>query len=75
MTSKTVLTPLFRTATARGKAEQADYAAVCAREDSGEARSCAQQFDPQFLQPGQCCYTSLPSSRGVRLQTLLSNGF
>ena len=43
---------MFRTATARGKAEQADYTAVCAREDSGEARSCAQQFDPQFLQPG-----------------------
>ena len=44
---------LFRTATARGKAEQADYAAVCAREDSSEARSCARQFDPQFLQPGE----------------------
>merc|ERR550539_1455051 len=43
---------ISRTATARGKAEQADYAAVCAREDSSEARSCAQQFDPQFLQPG-----------------------
>ena len=43
---------MSRTATARGKAEQADYTAVCAREDSGEARSCAQQFDPQFLQPG-----------------------
>jgi len=43
---------ISRTATARGKAEQADYTAVCAREDSGEARSCAQQFDPQFLQPG-----------------------
>ena len=26
----------FRTATARGKAEQADYAAVCANEDSSE---------------------------------------
>ena len=26
----------FRTATARGKAEQADYAAVCANEDSTE---------------------------------------
>ena len=43
----------LRTATARGKAEQADYAAVCAREDSGEARSAAHQLDPQFLQPGQ----------------------
>ena len=43
----------LRTATARGKAEQADYAAVCAREDSSEARGCAQNFDPNFHQPGQ----------------------
>ena len=50
---------MFRTATARGKAEQADYTAVCAREDSGEARSCAQQFDPQFLQPGNTEHHSL----------------
>ena len=42
-----------RTATARGKAEQADYAAVCAREDSTEARTCAQTFDPNFHQPGK----------------------
>ena len=42
----------FRTATARGKAEQADYAAVCAREDSSEARACAQTFAPEFQQPG-----------------------
>merc|ERR1711892_966182 len=37
---------------ARGKAEQADYAAVCAREDSSEARACAQTFAPEFQQPG-----------------------
>lgn len=42
---------ISRTATARGKAEQADYAAVCAREDSSEARGCAQNFDPNFHQP------------------------
>merc|ERR1719378_819269 len=43
---------ISRTATARGKAEQADYAAVCAREDSTEARGCANTFDPNFHQPG-----------------------
>jgi len=42
---------ISRTATARGKAEQADYAAVCAREDSTEARGCANTFDPNFHQP------------------------
>merc|ERR1712106_1063096 len=42
---------ISRTATARGKAEQADYAAVCAREDSSEARACAQTFAPEFQQP------------------------
>merc|ERR1719317_561390 len=42
---------ISRTATARGKAEQADYAAVCAREDSSEARNCAQNFAPEFQQP------------------------
>merc|ERR1719290_754546 len=42
---------ISRTATARGKAEQADYAAVCAREDSGEARNCAKTFAPEFHQP------------------------
>merc|ERR1719310_84378 len=42
---------ISRTATARGKAEQADYAAVCARDDSTEARGCAQNFDPNFHQP------------------------
>merc|ERR1719412_692628 len=42
---------ISRTATARGKAEQADYAAVCAREDSSEARGCANSFAPNFQQP------------------------
>ena len=46
-----------RTATARGKAEQADYAAVCAREDSGEARNCAKTFAPEFHQPGKLALT------------------
>jgi len=47
---------ISRTATARGKAEQADYAAVCAREDSSEARACAQTFAPEFQQPdGEAC--------------------
>ena len=41
-----------RTATARGKAEQADYAAACATEDSAEARTCASNFAPEFKQPG-----------------------
>merc|ERR550532_3940572 len=42
---------ISRTATARGKAEQADYAAVCANEDSSEARTCASNFAPEFKQP------------------------
>ena len=44
---------MCRTATARGKAEQADYAAVCAREDAGEARACATQFAPDFGLSGE----------------------
>lgn len=43
---------ISRTATARGKAEQADYAAVHAKEDSSDARSCAGTFAPDFQQPG-----------------------
>jgi len=43
---------ISRTATARGKAEHADYASGCAREDSTEARTCAQTFAPDFKQPG-----------------------
>ena len=43
---------MLRTATARGKAEQADYAAVCARDDSTEARACALKLAPDFGKPG-----------------------
>ncbi|KAL7637806.1 UNVERIFIED_CONTAM: hypothetical protein RMT77_011418 [Armadillidium vulgare] len=43
---------ISRTATARGKAEQADIAAVHAREDSDMARIFAKQFAPDFHQPG-----------------------
>jgi junctophilin len=43
---------ISRTATARGKAEQADYAAVCARDDSTEARACALKLAPDFGRPG-----------------------
>jgi len=39
---------ISRTATARGKAEQADYGAACANEDAHEARHCAQQLAPDF---------------------------
>jgi len=39
---------ISRTATARGKAEQADYVAVCAGEDAAEARACAQSLAPDF---------------------------
>jgi len=42
----------YRTATARGKAEQADIAALQAREDSDLARDTAKQFAPDFYQPG-----------------------
>ncbi|XP_022241833.1 junctophilin-1-like [Limulus polyphemus] len=43
---------ISRTATARGKAEQADISAVHAREDSDFARLIAQQFAPEFQQSG-----------------------
>ncbi|XP_042879503.1 junctophilin-1-like isoform X3 [Penaeus japonicus] len=43
---------ISRTATARGKAEQADIYAVHAREDSDIARIFAKQFAPDFHQPG-----------------------
>ncbi|KAF2350620.1 MORN motif [Trinorchestia longiramus] len=43
---------ISRTATARGKAEQADIAAVHARQDSDVARVFAKQFAPEFQQPG-----------------------
>ena len=42
----------YRTATARGKAEQSDIAAAHAREDSEIARVIAKQFAPDFHQPG-----------------------
>ncbi len=38
----------FRTATARGKAEQADVAAVHAREDGQMAVKCAHQYQNQI---------------------------
>ncbi|XP_042204277.1 junctophilin-1-like isoform X2 [Homarus americanus] len=43
---------ISRTATARGKAEQADISAVHARDDSDVARVFAKQFAPDFHQPG-----------------------
>ncbi|CAG9863339.1 unnamed protein product [Phyllotreta striolata] len=41
-----------RTATARGKAEQADIAAAHAKEDSDIAENVAKQYAPDFKQPG-----------------------
>ncbi|XP_065572609.1 junctophilin-1-like isoform X2 [Artemia franciscana] len=41
-----------RTATSRGKAEQADIAAMHAREDADMARLIAKQLAPDFDQPG-----------------------
>lgn len=41
-----------RTATARGKAEQADIAAAHAKEDSDIAEGVAKQYAPDFKQPG-----------------------
>ncbi|CAG7837111.1 unnamed protein product [Allacma fusca] len=43
---------ISRTATARGKGEQADIEATRAREDSEVARIIAKQFAPDFHQPG-----------------------
>ncbi|XP_023224547.1 junctophilin-1-like [Centruroides sculpturatus] len=43
---------ISRTATARGKAEQADVSALHAREDMDIARLVAKQFAPEFHQPG-----------------------
>jgi hypothetical protein len=42
----------FRTTTAKDRAEQANYVASQAREDSNIARAHALQFDPNFYQPG-----------------------
>ncbi|ODN03851.1 Junctophilin-3 [Orchesella cincta] len=47
---------ISRTATARGKAEQADIAAAHAREDSEIARVIAKELAPDFLQPGKCIW-------------------
>ncbi|XP_050306820.1 junctophilin-1 [Anthonomus grandis grandis] len=43
---------ISRTATARGKAEQADIAAAQARDDSEIAETVARQYAPDFKQPG-----------------------
>lgn len=43
---------ISRTATARGKAEQADISALNAREDTDIARLVAKQHAPEFHQPG-----------------------
>ncbi|KAK4879796.1 hypothetical protein RN001_007942 [Aquatica leii] len=43
---------ISRTATARGKAEQADIAADHARSDSDVAQAVARQYAPDFKQPG-----------------------
>jgi len=59
---------ISRTATARGKAEQADYAAVCARDDSAEARACAQTLAPEFGKPGGGGALSLEGGGGVELE-------
>lgn len=43
---------ITRTATARGKAEQADIAAAQAKDDSDIATTVARQYAPDFKQPG-----------------------
>ena len=43
---------IYRTATARGKAEQADTAAKQARHDAEIAKLVARQFAPEFHLPG-----------------------
>merc|ERR1719187_721493 len=59
---------ISRTATARGKAEQADYAAVCARDDSAEARACAQTLAPEFGKPGGALSLEGGGGGGVELE-------
>lgn len=44
---------MYRTATARGKAEQADIAAVHGKQDSDVARVFAKQFAPEFTPGGK----------------------
>ncbi|XP_068216877.1 junctophilin-1 isoform X1 [Palaemon carinicauda] len=55
---------ISRTATARGKAEQADISAVHAREDSDIARIFAKQFAPDFHQPGVDAIKANLAARG-----------
>ncbi|XP_043190018.1 junctophilin-1-like [Amphibalanus amphitrite] len=55
---------ISRTATARGKAEQADIAAIHSREDSDVARIHAKQFAPEFHQPGSDVVRSRLEARG-----------
>lgn len=47
---------IFRTATARGKAELADMSADQAREDFEIARNTAKQFAPDFNLPSNCLF-------------------
>ncbi|XP_037792931.1 junctophilin-1-like [Penaeus monodon] len=54
---------ISRTATARGKAEQADMYAVHAREDSDIARIFAKQFAPDFHQAGVAAQEAAGSRR------------
>lgn len=63
---------ISRTATARGKAEQADYAAVHAKEDSLDARSCAGTFAPDFQQPGVLTQQDADTKTDLRSNNLES---
>ncbi|KAK3862367.1 hypothetical protein Pcinc_031769 [Petrolisthes cinctipes] len=55
---------ISRTATARGKADQADFLAVNARDDSDVARIFAKQFAPDFQQPGVDLLKAQHAARG-----------
>jgi len=44
---------MFRTSTARDRAEQSIVSALQARDDSDIARVCAKQWAPEFHQPGE----------------------
>ncbi|XP_045118826.1 junctophilin-1-like isoform X1 [Portunus trituberculatus] len=55
---------ISRTATARGKAEQADIAAAHARNDSDMARIFAKQYAPDFHQPGVDVLKAQLAARG-----------
>lgn len=60
----------FRTATARGKAEQADISAVNAREDSEVARVIARELAPDFLQPGKVFHEYFKSASSLLIKTI-----